>query len=61
MIGRLGPELGDADLLRATFPPGSVTGAPKIQTMRVIAEPEATGREAYRVRSDTRARWPDWS
>ena len=38
---------GDADLLRATFPPGSVTGAPKIQAMRVIAELEAGGREAY--------------
>jgi para-aminobenzoate synthetase/4-amino-4-deoxychorismate lyase len=33
--------------LRASFPPGSVTGAPKIRTMRVIAELEATGREAY--------------
>ena len=29
------------------FPPGSVTGAPKIQAMRVIAELEAGGREAY--------------
>jgi len=45
--GTLRPEVGDADLLRASFPPGSVTGAPKIQTMRVIAELEATGREAY--------------
>jgi para-aminobenzoate synthetase / 4-amino-4-deoxychorismate lyase len=47
VIGRLGREVGDAHLLRATFPPGSVTGAPKIQTMRVIAELEAAGREAY--------------
>jgi para-aminobenzoate synthetase/4-amino-4-deoxychorismate lyase len=47
VAGRLRPEVGDADLLRASFPPGSVTGAPKIQTMRVIAELEATGREAY--------------
>jgi para-aminobenzoate synthetase / 4-amino-4-deoxychorismate lyase len=45
--GTLRPEVGDADLLRASFPPGSVTGAPKIQTMRVIAELEATAREAY--------------
>jgi aminodeoxychorismate synthase component I len=45
--GALRPGVGDADLLRASFPPGSVTGAPKIQTMRVIAELEATGREAY--------------
>jgi para-aminobenzoate synthetase/4-amino-4-deoxychorismate lyase len=45
--GTLRPEAGDADLLRASFPPGSVTGAPKIQAMRVIAELEAGGREAY--------------
>lgn len=38
---------GDADLLRATFPPGSVTGAPKVQALHVISELEATGREVY--------------
>jgi para-aminobenzoate synthetase / 4-amino-4-deoxychorismate lyase len=47
VTGTLRPGVGDADLLRASFPPGSVTGAPKIQTMRVIAELEATAREAY--------------
>src|SRR5688572_625929 len=45
--GRLRPDARDSDLLRASFPPGSVTGAPKIQAMRVIAELEAGGREAY--------------
>jgi len=45
--GRLRPDAGDPELLRASFPPGSVTGAPKIQAMRVIAELEAGGREAY--------------
>jgi branched-subunit amino acid aminotransferase/4-amino-4-deoxychorismate lyase len=45
--GTLRSEEGDSDLLRASFPPGSVTGAPKIQAMRVIAELEAGGREAY--------------
>ena len=40
-------KIGDAELLCATFLPGSVTGAPKIQTMRVIAELESTGREVY--------------
>jgi para-aminobenzoate synthetase/4-amino-4-deoxychorismate lyase len=45
--GTLREDAGDADLLRASFPPGSVTGAPKIQAMRVIAELEAGGREAY--------------
>ncbi|HEX5896317.1 MAG TPA: aminodeoxychorismate synthase component I [Thermoleophilaceae bacterium] len=47
VAGTLRPDAGDADLLRASFPPGSVTGAPKIQAMRVIAELEAGGREAY--------------
>jgi para-aminobenzoate synthetase / 4-amino-4-deoxychorismate lyase len=45
--GTLRDDAGDGALLRATFPPGSVTGAPKVQAMRVIAELEATGREAY--------------
>ena len=44
---RLRPDAGDAALLRATFPPGSVTGAPKVQAMHVISELEATGREVY--------------
>ena len=47
VTGTLRPDAGDANLLRASFPPGSVTGAPKIQAMRVIAELEAGGREAY--------------
>jgi para-aminobenzoate synthetase/4-amino-4-deoxychorismate lyase len=45
--GRLREDAGDGALLRATFPPGSVTGAPKVQAMHVISELEATGREAY--------------
>jgi para-aminobenzoate synthetase/4-amino-4-deoxychorismate lyase len=45
--GRLRPEVSDSDVLRATFPPGSVTGAPKVQSLRVIAELEPAGREVY--------------
>jgi para-aminobenzoate synthetase/4-amino-4-deoxychorismate lyase len=45
--GRLRPGAGNGDLLRATFPPGSVTGAPKVQALRVISELEGTGREVY--------------
>ena len=45
--GRLRPEVGDGGLMRAAFPPGSVTGAPKVRAMEVIAEVEATGREVY--------------
>ncbi|MBB5745521.1 anthranilate synthase component I family protein [Brevundimonas variabilis] len=35
------PETTPAELLAATFPPGSITGAPKHQAMRVIAQHEA--------------------
>ncbi len=45
--GALRPEVTDAALLRATFPPGSVTGAPKVQALRVIAELEGSARELY--------------
>ena len=45
--GELRAGVGDAGLLRATFPPGSVTGAPKLAALDVIAELESTGREAY--------------
>ena len=47
VVGELATGADDADLLRATFPPGSVTGAPKVRAMEVISEVEATGREAY--------------
>ncbi len=45
--GRLREGIGDGELLRASFPPGSVTGAPKVQAMKVIAALEATRREVY--------------
>lgn len=38
--GRLRDDAGAADLLRAAFPPASITGAPKIQSMTVAAELE---------------------
>jgi para-aminobenzoate synthetase / 4-amino-4-deoxychorismate lyase len=47
VTGRLRPATSNADLLRATFPPGSVTGAPKVQALQVIAALEATEREVY--------------
>ena len=37
----------DADLLRATFPPGSVTGAPKVRAVEAIADLEQQPRGAY--------------
>ncbi len=40
-------EVGLAELLRATFPGGSITGAPKIRAMEVIDELETTSRNIY--------------
>jgi para-aminobenzoate synthetase component 1 len=40
VTGALSPGRGAVDLLRAAFPPGSITGAPKVQAMKVIAELE---------------------
>ncbi|MBA3811752.1 MAG: anthranilate synthase component I family protein [Caulobacteraceae bacterium] len=37
VTGALRDGMGAADLLAATFPPGSITGAPKVQAMKVIA------------------------
>jgi para-aminobenzoate synthetase component 1 len=45
--GRLRPGLGPLDLLRAAFPGGSVTGAPKVRAMEIIAELEPTARGPY--------------
>ena len=45
--GTLGPSAGDGDLIRAAFPPGSVTGAPKVRAVEIIHELEATPREIY--------------
>jgi para-aminobenzoate synthetase component 1 len=39
--------LGAAEILRATFPPGSVTGTPKIRAMQVIEELEPFARGPY--------------
>ena len=45
--GKLRPGLGPLDLLRAAFPGGSVTGAPKVRAMEIIAELEPTARGPY--------------
>jgi para-aminobenzoate synthetase component 1 len=42
--GRLERAIGTVDLLRASFPPGSITGAPKIQAVIVAAYEEPTRR-----------------
>ncbi len=45
--GRLSPDSGLADLLKATLPAGSITGAPKIRAMEIIDELEPTRRGPY--------------
>ncbi|MCW2759578.1 MAG: anthranilate synthase component family protein, partial [Nocardioidaceae bacterium] len=45
--GRLRPEVGSVDAVRALFPAGSMTGAPKRRTMEVIDEVEADPRGVY--------------
>ena len=47
VAGVLRSDVDDADLLRATFPPGSVTGAPKQRAMEAIAALEGQPRGAY--------------
>ena len=47
VVGELAPERGAVDLLRVAFPGGSITGAPKVRAMQIIAELEPTQRAAY--------------
>ena len=45
--GRLRDDVGWPELLAATFPPGSVTGAPKVSAMRLIETLEPVDRGPY--------------
>jgi para-aminobenzoate synthetase component 1 len=45
--GQLKPNYDAVDLMQATFPGGSITGAPKIRAMEIIAEIEPTKRGLY--------------
>ncbi|HEU4680104.1 MAG TPA: aminodeoxychorismate synthase component I [Gemmatimonadales bacterium] len=47
VIGELDAGAGAEDLLRAAFPGGSITGAPKVRAMEIIAELEPTQRGIY--------------
>ena len=45
--GELRPDLRGVDALRACFPAGTLTGAPKIRAMEIIAELEGMRRGPY--------------
>jgi para-aminobenzoate synthetase component 1 len=47
VVGKLRVDRSPFDLLRATFPGGSVTGAPKVRAMEIIAALEPTARGPY--------------
>ena len=45
--GQIAPDKTAYDLMRATFPAGTVSGAPKIRAMQIIAQYEPTQRGFY--------------
>jgi para-aminobenzoate synthetase component 1 len=47
VVGELDPRADAVDLIRAAFPGGSITGAPKVRAMEIIAELEPTRRGVY--------------
>jgi len=47
VVGQLAPGADALDLLRAAFPGGSITGAPKLRAMEIIAELEPSRRGVY--------------
>jgi para-aminobenzoate synthetase component I len=47
VIGTLRPECDAFDCIRATFPGGTITGAPKVRTMEIIEELEPVRRGVY--------------
>ena len=47
VVGQLAPGNDALDLLRAAFPGGSITGAPKVRAMEIIAELEPSQRSVY--------------
>ena len=47
VTSHLNPEFSEVDVLKTTFPMGSMTGAPKISAMKIIEELEETKRGLY--------------
>lgn len=47
VIGKLRKGVGFAEIIRAVFPGGTITGCPKIETMKIIAQLEKVPRGIY--------------
>lgn len=47
VTGKIRPDMGAMEALKATFPAGTLTGAPKIRAMEIIDELEPTRRGPY--------------
>ena len=47
IIGRLRDDITPADIVRAVFPGGTITGCPKVRCMEILAEMEQQARGAY--------------
>lgn len=47
IVGQMAAGVGLADIFTALFPCGSITGAPKLRAMQILAELEQTPREIY--------------
>jgi anthranilate synthase component 1 len=47
IVGRLRDDVSPADIIRAVFPGGTITGCPKVRCMEILAEMEQQARGAY--------------
>ena len=47
VVGRIRPDQNAYDLLRATFPAGTLSGAPKVRALQIISELELSQRGVY--------------
>jgi anthranilate synthase component 1 len=47
VVGTIRPECSAYDLIRATFPAGTLSGAPKVRSLQIISELEASQRGIY--------------
>ena len=61
--GELKPGIGNMDILAATFPAGTLSGAPKVRALEIIEELEPEKRNIYGApsacgRSTTTWIWP---